>query len=297
MDSSVERAVIVTGAGKGLGAAFAKALAHEGAAVLVNNRLRKGQPDSAGAVADAIRASGGKATANYQDIAAPGAAQALVKAALDAFGRIDAIVFNAGIIGPAAKLPDMDMAALGDVLNTNFLAQVALAQAALPHLLQSPAGRMVFVSSSAGLHGVRGRIPYAASKGALNAMALTLADELKRTPIRVNVLCPYASTPMTSQDGVAGDPRLDPAYAAGMAAYLASEACSVNGQIFLAGGRRYRRARMVEGRGASAPDDSSAWVAEHLGPIAAMDGAREFPGAESAFADLYATIDTNQIGG
>ena len=82
-----------------------------------------------------------------------------------------------------------------------------------------------------------------------------------------------------------------------MAAYLASEACSVNGQIFLAGGRRYRRARMVEGRGASAADESSAWVAEHLDQIAAMDGAREFPGAESAFADLYATIDTSHIGG
>ncbi len=168
MDSSVERAVIVTGAGKGLGAAFAKALASEGTAVLVNNRLRKGQPDSAGAVADAIRAQGGRAIANYQDIAAPGAAQALVKAALEAFGRIDAIVFNAGIIGPAAKLPDMDMAALGEVLNTNFLAQVALAQAALPHLLQGPAGRMVFVSSSAGLHGVR-----FSSSARVSAMAFT----------------------------------------------------------------------------------------------------------------------------
>lgn len=297
MDSSVERAVIVTGAGKGLGAAFARAIASEGAAVLVNNRLRKGQPDSAGAVADAIRASGGRATANYQDIAAPGAAQALVKAALDAFGRIDAIVCNAGIVGPAAKFPDMDFAALREVLETNFFAQAQLAQAALPHLLQSPAGRMVFVSSSAGLHGVRGRVPYAASKGALNAMALTLADELKRTPVRVNMLCPYAATQMTAQDGVAGDPRLDPAYAAGMAAYLASEACSVNGQIFLAGGRRYRRARMVEGRGASAPDDSSAWIAAHLDRIASMEDAREYSGGESAFADLYASIDINSTGG
>jgi hypothetical protein len=102
---------------------------------------------------------------------------------------------------------------------------------------------------------------------------------------------------MTSQDGVANDSRLDPAYAAGMAAYLASEACSVNGQIFLAGGRRYRRARMVEGRGASAPDDSSAWVAENIDAIAAMDGAHEFAGAESAFADLYASIDITSTGG
>jgi NAD(P)-dependent dehydrogenase (short-subunit alcohol dehydrogenase family) len=297
MDSSVQRAVIVTGAGKGLGAAFALALAAEGAAVLVNNRLRPGQPDSAGAIADRIRAGGGRAMANYQDVAAPGAAQALVKAALEAFGRIDAVVFNAGVIGPAAKLPDLDMSALRDVLNTNFLAQAALAQAALPHLLASPAGRMVFVSSSAGLHGVRGRIPYAASKGALNAMALTIADELKRTPVRVNLLCPYAATPMTAGDGMADDPRMAPERAAGMAAWLAGEACSVTGQIFLAGGRRYRRARMIEGRGVSAPDDSSTWIAGHLDQIASMDDAREFSGAEAAFADLYATIEPQDTGG
>jgi NAD(P)-dependent dehydrogenase (short-subunit alcohol dehydrogenase family) len=297
MVTSVERAVIVTGAGKGLGAAFALAIAGDGAAVVVNNRLRDGQSDSAAAIASQITAQGGRAATDYHDIASPGAAEALIHAAIAAFGRIDAVVFNAGIIGPAANLPDMDMGSLRDVLNTNFFAQAALAQAALPHLLQSPAGRMVFVSSSAGLHGVRGRIPYAAAKGALNAMALTLADELKRTPVRVNTLCPYASTPMTAQDGVADDPRLVPAHATGMAAYLASEQCACNGQIFLAGGRRYRRARMMEGRGASAPDNSSAWVAGHLDRIASMDDAREFSGAEAAFADLYATIDNSETGG
>lgn len=296
MVSSVERAVIVTGAGKGLGAAFAQALAADGAAVLVNNRLRDGQPDSAKTIAEAICARGGVAVANHQDVAAQGAAEALVQAALGAFGRIDAVVFNAGIMGPAAKLPDMDMAALHDVLNTNFFAQAALAQAALPHLLQGPAGRMVFISSSAGLHGVRGRIPYAASKGALNAMALTLADELKRTQVRVNVLCPYAATPMTAQDGVADDPRLAPDRAAGMAAYLASAACTLNGQIFLAGGRRYRRARTIEGRGALAADNSSGWVEANIAAIAAMDDTREFTGAEAAFADLYASMEHPETG-
>lgn len=290
MEVGAQRAVIVTGAGKGLGAAFAQALAADGAAVVVNNRLRADAPDSAADVADAIRSRGGTAVVDHHDIAAPGAAEAMVAATLGAFGRIDALVLNAGINGPAAKLDTLDMQALRAVMETNVFAQVALAQAALPHLLKSPAGRLVFVSSSAGLHGVRGRVPYAASKGALNALALTIADEWKRTPLRVNILCPYASTPMTAKDGLADDPRLIPARAAGMAAYLASDSCEANGQIFLAAGRRYRRARTVEGRGASAPDDSSSWVAAHIASISAMDDAREFSGAEASFADLYADI-------
>ena len=81
-----------------------------------------------------------------------------------------------------------------------------------------------------------------------------------------------------------------------MAAYLASEACSITGQIFLAGGRRYRRARTIEGRGALAADDSSGWVAGNLVSIAAMDDAREFTGAEAAFADLYASIEQPETG-
>lgn len=285
-----QRAVIITGAGKGLGAAFAHGIADDGAAVMVNNRLRADAPDSAAEIAYAIRSRGGTAAVDHQDITDPDAAAALVGATLNAFGRIDALVLNAGINGPAAKLDTLDMQAMRTVMETNVFAQVALAHAALPHLLQSPAGRLVFVSSSAGLHGVRGRVPYAASKGAINALALTIADEWKRTKLRVNILCPYASTPMTAKDGLADDPHLAPAHAAGMATYLASAACEANGQIFLAAGRRYRRARTVEGRGASAPDDSGGWVADNVASISAMDDAREFSGAEAAFADLYADI-------
>jgi short-subunit dehydrogenase involved in D-alanine esterification of teichoic acids len=165
-----------------------------------------------------------------------------------------------------------------------------LAQAALPHLLAADAGRLVFVSSTAGLHGVRGRSAYAASKGALNAFALFLADEAKRTRLRVNILCPYAATAMTAEKGVSPDPRLAPDRVAQGAAWLASADCTLNGEIIVGGGGHYRRARALESVGGAAPDNpAAAWPT-----IADMANAREYPGAQAAFADHYAQLKEPQ---
>lgn len=273
------RVVLVTGAGKGLGAAFAIACARRGMKVLVNNRVRPGQPDSAAATVAAIHTAGGEAVADSHAVEAPGAAAAMVTAARAAFGRLDAVILNAGISGPAAKIDALDPAELRRVIEINFFAAAALAQAALPHLLASDAGRMVFVSSSAGLHGVRGRAPYAASKAALNGFALTLADEVRRTSLKVNVLCPFAATAMTEGEGAAGDLRLAPANAAALAVHLASRCCERHGQIYLTGAGYVRRARMVETLGAPVGD---------LAAAETMDDLREFTGAEAGFADFFA---------
>ncbi len=288
MNDDIGRVVIVTGAGKGLGAAFARAWGREGARVVVNNRTRAGEPSSAEAVAAEIRAAGGDAVADTHAVDAPGAADAILRAALDAYGRVDAVILNAGITGPAAKLGAMEEADLRTVMEINFFATAAMAQAALPHLEASPAGRLLFVSSAAGLHGVRGRSPYAASKGAVNAFALTIADEMRRSTVRTNVICPYAATAMTVADGEPSDPLMAPDNAAAMALYLTSAACDLNGQILMAGGRRFRRARVMEAPGASAPDTDPAWIAANIATIGDMADAREFVGAEAAFADLYA---------
>lgn len=274
------RVVLVTGAGKGLGAAFAQACAARGMKLVVNNRVRPGQPDSAAATVAAIRAAGGEAVADTCAVEAPGAAAAIVAAALAAYGRLDAVILNAGISGQAARIEALDPAELWRVMEINFFAAAALAQAALAHLLASDAGRLVFVSSSGGLHGIRGRAPYAASKAALNGFALTLADEVRRTPLKVNVLCPYAATAMTAGEGAASNPRLAPANAAGLAVHLASRGCSRHGQIYLAGAGYARRARTVESAGAPLGDD--------LAAADAMDDLREFTGAEAGFADFFA---------
>ena len=286
------RSAIVTGAGKGLGAAFAKAIGAEGAGVVVNNRRRPDdQPPSADHVAAALRRSGVEAVAEYSDVADSDAAARLVGAAVDAFGGLDALVCNAGVSGEATLFENAPASSFEEVMTVNFSANVRLVAAALPYLKQSPAGRIVFVSSSAGLHGARGLAAYAASKGALNAFALTLADELKRYDIGVNVLCPFASTRMTG-DAVKG-PHTDllaPEYAAPAAAWLAGPNCAATGQIWVACAGQVRRAQVFESDavGPAAPAAlTPAWIEEHANGWRDPDGFNGFRGAQDAFADIF----------
>lgn len=276
------RVAIVTGAGNGLGAAFARAIAADGAAVIVNNRRHAYRPFSAQATADAVVAAGGEAVTDDHAVDAPDSAAAIVATALDRYGRLDALVLNAGISGPALKVGTGDTA-LAEVMAINFFANAALVEAALPALQASPAGRIVFVSSTGGLHGVRGRSAYAASKGALNGYALTLADEQRRGGVRINVICPYAETNMTAQPGRPAGPRLSPAGAAGLCAWLASAACERTGDIWVAGCDHIRAARPMES--ATAPFTTAA-----LDTLAAMPEPRAYPGGEAAFADFYRSI-------
>lgn len=281
----MERVAIVTGAGNGLGAAFAAAIAADGTAVVVNNRRHADRPFSAQGTADAIVAAGGTAITDDHAVDGVGGPAGIVAAATGAWGRLDALVLNAGISGPAVKVGDGDTE-LAQVMAINFFANAALVEAALPALKASPAGRIVFVSSTGGLHGVRGRSAYAASKGALNGYALSLADELRRTNVRVNVIAPYAATNMTAQPDRPADPRMAPAGAAAMGAWLASERCDRSGEIWVAGGGYVRAARAMES--ATVAFDPSA-----LAATAAMPSPRSYPGGEAAFADFY----TSAFGG
>ena len=286
------RSAIVTGAGKGLGAAFAKALGAAGAGVVVNNRRRPDdQPPSADRVAGELKRAGVEAVAEYSDVADGGAAARLVGTAVDAFGGLDALVCNAGVSGEAALFENAPASSFEDVMTVNFSANIRLVAEALPYLKQSPAGRIVFVSSSAGLHGARGLAAYAASKGALNAFALTLADELKRYDIGVNVLCPFASTRMTG-DAVKG-PHTDllaPEYAAPAAAWLAGPTCAATGQIWVACAGQIRRAQVFDSAPVG-PDAPAAltpeWIEQHANGWSSPDGFNGFRGAQDAFADIF----------
>lgn len=211
-----------------------------------------------------LRDEGHDAIADLHAVDAPGTADEIVSSAITAFGRLDAIILNAGITGPAAKIPDLDDAAIRDVMEINFHANTALVRAALPYILASPNGRILFVSSSAGLHGVRGRSAYAASKGALNAYALTLAEEQRRRGIGVNVLLPYAATGMTTGPDNAPDPSLAPDLAAAAAIWLTSAACRETGAMWVAGGGQFRRAQAMESLGGGTANPTPEWLAAVL---------------------------------
>ena len=243
-----DRVVIVTGAGKGLGRAYALDLAQRGAAVVVNNRwVDQSQPSSADAVVAEIVAAGGRAVANHDAAEAPETGAALVAQALAYFGRLDAVISNAGV--PETKrLHRQTREGFQAIFDINFFGAFHLVQAAWPVLSEAKAGRIVVSASSAGLHGGDGMAAYASSKAALIGLVRGLAVEGRPRNLMINAIAPYAVTAMTEGHLTPGlAERMDPAAVAPLVAWLVSEACDVSGQTLVSGGGRVRAAFAVEG--------------------------------------------------
>ena len=244
-----DRVVIVTGAGKGLGRAYALDLAARGACVIVNNRWADRElPSSAQAVVAEIRAQGGQALANLDPAEEPETGAALVAQALEAFGRLDAVVSNAGV-PETLRLHRQTSEGFRKVFDINFFGAFHLVHAAWSVLSAAPAGRIVVSASSAGLHGGDGMAAYASSKAALIGLVRGLAVEGRPRNLMINAIAPYAVTAMTQQHLAPGlAERMDPAAVAPLVSWLASEACDVSGQTLVSGGGRVRIATSVEGQ-------------------------------------------------
>lgn len=195
------RVAIVTGAGGGLGRAHALALAKRGAKVLVNDLggARDGSGGSvsaAQAVVDEIRAMGGQALANGASVTDFEAVQAMVQQAVDAWGRVDVLVNNAGILRDKT-FAKMDMADFRLVVDVHLMGAVHCTKAVWPHMVAAKYGRIVMTTSSSGLYGNFGQSNYGAAKMALVGLMQTLSLEGEKHNIRVNCLAPTAATRMT----------------------------------------------------------------------------------------------------
>lgn len=243
------RVVIVTGAGKGLGRAYALDLAARGACVVVNNRWAdRSQPSSAQAVVAEIRHLGGRAVANLDSAEAPETGAAQVAQALAEFGRLDAVVSNAGV-PETRRLHRQTPEGFRKVFDINFFGAFHLVQAAWPVLSASGSGRIVVSASSAGLHGGDGMAAYASSKAALIGLVRGLAVEGRPRNLMINAIAPYALTAMTAPHLAPGQAeRMDPSDVAPLVAWLVSPACDVSGQVLVSGGGRIRAAHAVEGQ-------------------------------------------------
>lgn len=252
---------LVTGAGHGLGRAYALDLAQRGAAVVVNDL--GGQPDGSGAspqAADAvvaeILAQGGRAFANHDSVASEHGPQAMVQAAIDQFGRLDIVINNAGIelSGPMAEVP---MTGMRRMFEVHFFGTVAVCQAAWPHLVASGVGRIVNTTSSA-IFGMEERSTYAATKGAVLAFSRTLAIEAEAVGIKVNCIAPAAGTRMVEASNTPALIRRimreskPPALVAPAVAVLAHASCPLNGETLSAGGGRFARITLSENTGYNA---------------------------------------------
>ncbi|TWO69424.1 SDR family NAD(P)-dependent oxidoreductase [Caenimonas sedimenti] len=195
------RVAIVTGAGGGLGRQHALALAARGARVLVNDLGGAvdgsgGSVTAAQAVVDEIRAAGGEALANGASVTDYAAVQAMVQQAVDAWGRVDIVVSNAGILRDKS-FAKMDIADFRLVLDVHLMGAVHCCKAVWPVMQQQKYGRIVFTTSSSGLFGNFGQANYGAAKMALVGLMQTLSIEGEKHGIRVNCLAPTAATRMT----------------------------------------------------------------------------------------------------
>jgi NAD(P)-dependent dehydrogenase (short-subunit alcohol dehydrogenase family) len=236
------RVAAVTGAGGGIGRSHALELARRGAFVVVNDlgtRVDGSEPssDAADSVVAEIRAAGGEAVANYDSVSTPEGGAAIVAAAVGAFGRLDIVVNNAGILGDAA-FKNMTPERIDAVLDVHLRGAFHVLMPAWSVFRDQSYGRVVNTTSGSGLFGNFGQANYGAAKAGLLGLTRVLAIEGARNGILVNAIAPIAHTRMTATQI---DEAMGPELISPVVAYLAHEECRVSGHIYSVGGGRVSR--------------------------------------------------------
>lgn len=252
------KVAIITGAGGGLGREHALLMASRGALIVVNDL--GGAIDGTGSdkgaaerVADEIKAAGGEAVADTNSVATPDGGAAIVQSALDAFGRIDIVVNNAGILRDKAfhnMTPDL----WGPVLDVHLSGAYHVTQAAWPHMREQSYGRVVCTASGAGIFGNFGQANYGAAKMGLVGFTRVLAVEGASKNIKANVIAPVAYTRMTEDLLGPLAEKVEARYVSPLVTYLAHDDCEPTGRIFSVAGGRVAEIFIGEGPGYTDPD-------------------------------------------
>ena len=240
------KVVVVTGAGGGIGRDIALAMASNGAKVVVNDigAALDGAGGSAGPaqqVVDEIRAAGGQAVPSTDSVADPASAARIVECAVESFGRIDAVVNNAGILRDRF-FHKMSMDEWDAVIKVHLYGAYYVSRAAATHFKEQNSGAMVHMTSTSGLIGNFGQANYSAAKLGIVALSKSIALDMLKFNVRSNCIAPFAWSRMigaiptdTEEQRVRVDKikQMTPAKVAPLAVYLASDAANaVNGQIF-----------------------------------------------------------------
>jgi NAD(P)-dependent dehydrogenase (short-subunit alcohol dehydrogenase family) len=244
------RVAAVTGAGRGIGRAYALLLGQLGAKVVVNDlggsTLGRGQDTGpADEVVKQIQAAGGTAAANYGDVSTVDGGKSVIDTAVEEFGAIDIVVNNAGNM-VWGSLPD----ATAETIEAHWAVHVRgsfnTLHAAWPYFLEKDYGRAV-LTTSVGMFGLPDNIGYAIAKASMIGMAKSLTVGRRDANININCIAPNAVTRLgarTAADQAAQEamaPVLDPALVAPLVAYLVHESCNVSGEAYVAGAGRFAR--------------------------------------------------------
>ena len=265
------KVAVVTGAGNGLGRSHALLFAKEGASVLVNDLggPRDGSGSDASAaetVAKEIRAAGGKAAANHDSVATIEGSAAIVKAAVDAFGKVDVLVNNAGILRDKSFLKT-DEAMWDSVIQVHLKGTFLVSQAFTRQLVaQGNGGRIVNTTSVSGMMGNFGQSNYAAAKAGIYGLTRTMSIELQKHRITVNALAPIAKTRMTEDLPMFQNvDTMTPDHVSPAALFLASDLCGDRtGYVLAVAGARMYAFKVIETAGKFKDGDGGVWKPEEI---------------------------------
>jgi NAD(P)-dependent dehydrogenase (short-subunit alcohol dehydrogenase family) len=286
------RSAIVTGAGRGVGRCHALLLASRGAKVVVadlGGALEGGGSSAAPAeeVVAEIQAAGGEAVACHASVAEEAGAESIVQTALDAFGRIDVVVNNAGIANPESfedDTPDQ----FRRMMEVHYLGTVHVTRAAWPHLVDAGYGRIVNTTSVAVLGFVPKATSYAGGKGAVLGFTRALALQGPPHGIRVNAVVPRAQTRLSAPEVMAKTydvpvetfdsgsmDQYAPELVSPAAVFLAHESCTLDGALLVSGGGQVMRIAFVCNEGITNPDMTPEDVAAGLDRLQDLSTAEE----------------------
>ena len=265
------KVAIVTGAGGGIGRAHARLLAREGAKVVVNDvggsREGAGHDASpANQVVEEITKAGGVAVSNHDSVSTTAGAAAIVKSGVDAFGRVDVLVNNAGILRDKSFLK-MDEAMWDAVVEVHMKGTYLCSQLFAKQIVsQGGGGRVVNTTSVSGMLGNFGQANYSAAKAGIYGLTRTMSIELQKHRITVNAIAPIATTRMTEALPMfQGVDTLTAEHIAPAALFLASDLCGDRtGHVLAVAGARVYAFKVVETPGRFKETDNGVWTAQEI---------------------------------
>jgi NAD(P)-dependent dehydrogenase (short-subunit alcohol dehydrogenase family) len=268
-----DRVAVVTGGGRGLGRSYALLLASRGAKVVVNDPGGSLTGDGADGgpardVVAEITAAGGTAVASTESVASADGGAAIIATALDAFGRCDVLVHNAGIVR-RAPLTQMTATDFDAVLDVHLRGAFHVVRPAFPVMCEAGYGRIVLTSSIGGLYGNHGVANYAAAKAGIIGLSNVAALEGEAHGVTCNVIVPGAVTRMAEGLDTSAYPPMEPELVAPAVGWLAHESCSITGEIIAAIAGRIARVLIAETPGVHRPS----WTVEEVAD--AIDAIRD----------------------
>ena len=244
------RVAVITGAGRGLGRAYALLLASQGARVVVNDPGVSVIGDGADAgpaedVVREIRAAGGEAVACTESVATPEGGNAIIQAALDHYGKIDILIHNAGNVryGSLKEISHEDFKAVVDV---HLMGAFHVVRPAFPIMCEAGYGRIVLTSSIGGLYGNNNCVNYGVSKAGMIGLNNVVALEGEAEGVKCNIIVPGAVTRMAEGLDISAYPPMGPELVAPVVGWLAHECCSITGEMLAAVAGRVARAYIAE---------------------------------------------------